>query len=148
VREWITQYIGVNILSGMASSKAEEELQYNAQFVIEKIRTLVGGAESIESPSVGATSSVLSLTMSDSLKDPTVITMADERVQLQEGSGEPQLLSGSSVVVSNVEFSNVTYENGQGSVRVILPIELLNPDNRTMLRASTTLYTTINLQSP
>ena len=86
--------------------------------------------------------------MSDSIKNPTVIDVIDGRVQVQEGEGEPQPLSGRSVVVSDIEFSNVTPAGGLGSVRVALPMSLFNPSNRTVLRASTTLYTTINLQYP
>lgn len=140
--------IGVNVLSGMASAKVEEELQYNAQFVTEKIRATVSEAESIDSPSAGATSSVLSLTMSDPKKTPTVIDVFGGSVRLQQGEGEAQILSGNGILVSDIEFSNVTSLVGAGSVRVVLPMELVNPNNRTVLRASSTLRTTINLQYP
>lgn len=140
--------IGVNVLSGLMSTKAEEEIQYNAQFINEKIRILVGQADGIFVPARAATSTSLSLVMSDPGKNPTVINVLEGSLQIQEGSGDPEPLSGSGVVISDVEFSNVTYEGGSGSVRIKMNMGLYNPGNRTVLRASTTLYTTVNLQYP
>ena len=45
--------IGVNVLSGLTNAKAEEDLQYNAQFVIEKVRTYILAADIIGNPEVG-----------------------------------------------------------------------------------------------
>jgi hypothetical protein len=140
--------IGVNVLTGLTGSKAEEELQYNAQFVTEKIHAIVSAAKNIELPSARETSPGLILRMNDPKKDPTVIDVVDGRIRVKEGESDPWLLSGKRLIVLTPVFSNVTYAGGPGSVRIILPMELVNPQDRVVLRASTTLYTTINLQYP
>ncbi len=140
--------IGVNVLSSLTNAKAQEELQYNAQFVTEKIHSLVSEAEAIEAPLRNATSSTLQLTRSDLSKNPTIIEVVAGRLQVREGAGESQVLSGSNVVVTATEFSNLTYEGGKGSVRLAFQLGLYNPDNRTALKTNATFYTTINLKYP
>ena len=139
--------IGVNVMSSMASAKAEEDLQYNAQFVTEKLRILVGEAESIAFPVAGEASTTLSLVMSDPVKNPTIIDVVDGNVRVRAG-GETKFLLGENFLASGVEFYNVTYGGGSGSVRVVLPISLPNLGSRAFLRASSTLQTTFSLQYP
>ncbi|OGG65097.1 hypothetical protein A3I99_03920 [Candidatus Kaiserbacteria bacterium RIFCSPLOWO2_02_FULL_45_11b] len=140
--------IGANVFSGFVKVKAAEELRYNTQFVTEKIRDLVSQADSISTPVAGESSSALTLRMSDVSKDPTVIEVVDGRVTLLEGVGELQFISGTDVDVFGVEFSNITYDEGVGSLRVILEMGLRNPEDRTIYFASSTIYTTVNLQYP
>jgi Tfp pilus assembly protein PilV len=140
--------IGANVFSGFVKAKAAEELQYNTQFVTEKIRSLASQAESIAAPVAGETASVLSLVMSDTSKNPTIIDLVDGRVRLKEGEGEAQFISGSSMDISVAEFSNVTYNDGIGSLRVVLQIGPRNREDRVIYFASTTVYTTVNLQYP
>lgn len=140
--------VGVNVLTTLASVHTEEELQYNSQFITEKIRTIVNDAETIGIPTSGATSSVLSLTMSDPAKNPTIIDVVDGRLRMQEGSDTPQFLSGQNVVVSAVTFSNVTYMGSDGTVRVSFDIYVQNSNIKPSSHAITTIVTTINLQYP
>jgi len=140
--------IGVNVLSGLTGAKAEEDLQYNAQFVFEKIRPLVTAAGSIEIPRTGATSSSLVLRSEDLAKDPTVIDVVNGRIRVQKGNAEAQLLSGRNTVVSDLVFSNVTYEDGPGSVQIVMPIGMVNQGGGGGPGVSTTLQTTINLRYP
>src|SRR3990167_10750024 len=140
--------IGANVFSGFVKVKAAEELRYNTQFVTEKIRSLVSQAESISVPVAGESSTSLTLRVSDVSKDPTIIDVSDGRVMLLEGEGEPQYISGTNVDVFGVEFSNVTYDEGVGSLQVILQMGLRNPEDRTVYFASSTTYTTVNLQYP
>lgn len=140
--------IGANVFSGFVKVKAAEELRYNTQFVTEKIRSLASQAESISAPVPGESSSILALRVSDISKDPTIIDVTDGRVTVTEGGGEPQFISGSGVDVSAVDFSNVTQDEGVGSLRVIMQMGLRNPEDRTVYFASSTIYTTINLQYP
>lgn len=140
--------VGVNVFSGFVKAKAAEELQYNTQFVTETIRTLVTQAENITLPTSADTSAVLSLEMADTVKNPTIIDVVDGRVRVRAGAGEAEFITGTSVSVTSVEFSNVMYEEGVGSLRVVLQLGLRNPDDRTIYYASSTVHTTINLQYP
>ncbi len=134
--------IGVNVLSSIVSAREQEELQYNGQFIIEKLRTVIAEAESIQTPVRTATSTILILQMNDSSKNPTIINTVDGNIRIKEGDVDFQIISGSNVVVSGILFSNVTYENGNGSVRMAIDIGLNNSADF----SSTSFNTTINLQ--
>lgn len=140
--------IGVNVFSGFVKSKAAEELQYNTQFVTEKIRSTISQAEAITAPAQGESGTVLSLTMSDAAKDPTVIDVSEGRVRIREGAGAAEFISGDGVDVYSAEFLNVTPAESVGSVRAVLHMGLRNPEDRTIHYASSTIYTTVNLLYP
>lgn len=140
--------IGVNVLSGLTNAKAEEDLQYNAQFVTEKVRTYILSADSIGFPEVGAASSSLHLVMSDSSKNPTKIFEQNGMVFVQEGENAPAQFSGDNIVVSGMEFFNMTKADGAGMLRILVPMSIYNPDGKHSLRASSTLKTTLNLKYP
>lgn len=138
--------VGSNVLSSLTKAKAHGEIQYNAQFAMERVRALVKEAQSVDIPVKSATSSTLSLTMSDISKNPTIIEVVEGRMYIQEGNSEPQILTGKNILITSSEFSNVTYDGGVGSVRVAFQMGLNNPDNMVDFRTSAAFYTTINLQ--
>jgi hypothetical protein len=129
-------------------AKAAEELQYNTQFVTEKIRNTISQAESIVSPANGESGTALELSVSDSAKNPTIIDVNEGRIRIREGVNEAQYISGGAVDVLSAEFVNVTPALSAGSVRVVLHMGLRNPEDRTVHYASSTIYTTINLRYP
>lgn len=140
--------VGVNVFSGFVKSKAAEELQYNTQFVTEKIRSTTSQAEAINTPLAGESGSILSLAMSDPSKDPTIIDVSEGRVRIREGADEAEFISGAGVDVYSVEFLNVTPAESIGSMRAVLHMGLRNPEDRTIHYASSTIYTTVNLLYP
>ena len=139
--------VGVNVLSSITSAKVEEDLQYNALFVIEKIRTYMYDSVGIETPSITGTSSILTLTMSDPLKNPTVIESIEGSIFVQEGTGEPLMLSGRNIITS-AEFINVTPSGGAGTLRIELQMGLPAVRSGINPRNNTAFSTTINLQHP
>lgn len=140
--------IGVNVLQSSLNSRAEEKLQYNNQFVTEKLFRLISEAEAVQTPEPTTASSTLSLIMVDPEKNPTIIDVVAGRLRLQEGLAEPVFLSGSDIIVTEAEFSNVTYVGGIGTIRVVLGLGLHAANDETTVLASTTLSTTINLKYP
>ena len=138
--------IGVHVLEIRAKAHAQEEVRYTAAFITEKIRVSVDGAHTILTPSMNATGTVLTLQMHDPEKNPTVFDSVDGQVRMQEGSGSPAVLSVDGVVPT-LEFSNVTQEDGPGSIRYILHLESYNPEQRIALSASSTFYTTVSIRT-
>jgi Tfp pilus assembly protein PilV len=137
---------GVSVMANLSSAKAEEELQYNSQFVSEKIRSMMQEAESIEIPERGSASTTLVLRSSEPARDPVVFSVQEGRLQVKEGDGPLKFLSGAGTEVSGHEFHNVSSSNGDGSVRLVLPMAVVNNSN--VFKASTTLYTTVSLHYP
>jgi type II secretory pathway pseudopilin PulG len=140
--------IGINVLTSLVNVKAESELQYNSQFINEKIRPYITEAKGIELPLVGATSSVLVLSMDNQDKNPTTIDIFDGRLRVREGDDEFEFFSGENILLSDIEFTNVTYDGGLGSLRIVLPMMFHDPSNRRIFNSSTTLSATINIKYP
>lgn len=139
--------VGVNVLSSITNAKVEEDLQYNAAFIIEKMDTLIRNAQEIAVPLASGTSSTLSLIMDDPLKNPTVIEAIEGHVYVTEGSGEPVMLSGRNVVAT-MEFTNVTREGARGSLQIALQMEIHTEKAGVNPRSAIEFYSTINLQHP
>jgi hypothetical protein len=103
-------------------------------------------ARAITVPSEFATSSVLSLTMEEEDKDPTVFALQNGQVSMQEGANAPVILSNDDVIVSELVFTNLHEDAEAGFVRIEMQIESVNPQQRNMYSASSTFYTTVRLQ--
>ena len=139
--------VGVNVLSSITSAQVEEDLQYNALFVTEKIRTYIYNSEGIETPLVTGTSSRIALTMNDPLKNPTIIETIEGSIFVQEGNREPQILTGRNIITS-AEFTNVTGVNGEGTLRIALNMGIPPVRSGMNPRSGSIFYTTINQQHP
>lgn len=138
--------IGNNVLASRAKANALGEVHYSAQFVLEKIISTVQKAESIDLPAVGATSTTLSLSMTDVSKDPTVFSLSNGVLSIREGSGPTTTLSTNAVQVEEFTITNVSYSNAPDSVRIKMYIEAYNPEGRQEYEARETFYTTVNIK--
>lgn len=138
--------IGLNVLLGKARLMAAEEVSQNTRFIMEKITERVRNAEAINSPAPGTSASTLSLQVADSAKNPTVFDLSGGVVRIKEGSGPNVALSSSEVTVTDLQFSNTSYANTPGTVRVQMTTEFNNPDNRREYNFSKTFYTTANIR--
>lgn len=115
--------IGVDVLESRASSRARAEVNYNALFAIEMIRTSFDGATTIVTPELGATSSILTLSMYDEALDPTAFWVEQDTLWKQEGVGDPVVLTTDSVRATNLSLSSASAEGEPGSIRVELLLE-------------------------
>jgi len=138
--------ICLNIIFGKAKLMAIEEVSQNARFVMEDIAKKVRNAEAINSPSQGTSATTLSLQMADSAKNPTIFDISGNSVRIQEGIGPIVSLSSSEVIVSNVQFTNISYTDTPGTVRIQMTIKLVNPGNRQEYNFEKTFYTTANIR--
>lgn len=139
--------IGVNILRGRVNVKIQEELQYNAQFLTEKLQQIISEAETIQSPVSYSASSSLSLMMKDAAKNPTIIDIDDGQLRIKEGDNNPVVVSGKDIIISDMEFFNVTHAGGFGTVRVVLRLGMIGSNNFTS-QSKISISATVNLQYP
>ena len=143
----VTGAIGLNILFGKAKLGAVGEVSYNARFAMEKISERVRNAQAINSPAIGTSGTSLSLKMADTRKNPTVFDVVNNRIRIKEGSsGIPTELISDETNVASLLFSNVSYVNTPGAVRVELSLEHVNLSGRPEYNASGTFYTNANIR--
>lgn len=141
----VASAVGFNVLFGKAKLAAIEEVSQNARFSLERIASAVYGAEAINSPVPGAASSALSLQMADVAKNPTIFDVSEGILRIKEGGGAATPLTSDEVAVSSLTFSNVSYANAPGAVRIAITLRFYNPANRQEYNFEKTFYTTANI---
>lgn len=138
--------IGLNVLFGKAKLMAIEEVSQNARFTIEKIADRVRNANAINSPATSTSASTLSLKMASSTQNPTIFDLSGGVIRITEGMGSTVNLTSSEVTITNLQFSNISYSNTPGTLRIELRLKLVNPENRQEYNFEKTFYTTANIR--
>jgi type II secretory pathway pseudopilin PulG len=134
------------VLLGKIKAETIQEVSQNARIVTERIADRVRNAQSITTPSIGQTSSSLSLSMTDTSKNPTVFDVSNGRLRIKEGSASAQNITSDEVSISALSFTNVSYTSTPGTVRIALT---LSASNTSLLKAYTyqdTFYTTVTIR--
>lgn len=134
-----------NIIYGNVKRSSYQEIQQNARFALEKINRLIRESAGINSPVPGASSDSLSLMMVDEAVNPTIIDLLNNQIRLRQSENVYSLTSDQ-VVVSGLEFTNLSYENTPGTIKTVFDIEYNNPDNRNEYQASLSLTSTMSLR--
>ncbi len=138
--------ITLNIFFGRAKLIAIEEVSQNSRFILEKISRKIHNAESINSPLKGASDTLLSLQIKDPSKNPTIFYLADGIIRIQEGNNPPVILNSDEVVVTNLQFTNLSYPDTPGTIRIQMDVRFVNPSNRQEYNFGKTFYTTVNIR--
>ena len=100
---FLTSLLGSRIKSSSISNVNDQGLMV-MQMVTDSIRN----AKSIDYPSIGATSTSLSISVADPLLSPTVYDIASGTVRITEGSNSPIPLTNSHVTVTSFLFQNIS----------------------------------------
>lgn len=149
----ITMIVGLlvlmstNILGARGRVIAMEAISYDARFVLGRITYEIRRAEQIISPLSGSSGSFLELTGSDG--DSLVFRLDEQEekvLQMIIGEGNPISLTSESIIVKDLQFSNVSYQNSPGAVRITMTLEFDNPLERPEWNFQRTFYTTENLR--
>ena len=132
-----------NIIFGNIKETSYQEVQQNGRFALTKITQEIKKAIGINSPLPGFSSNTLSLAMADASS--TIFDLVDGRLRITQGSQGPFELTSDQVRVSNLLFTNLSYPNTPGTIRIEMTIEHLNPSGRMEYQASIELKTTVSL---
>jgi len=131
----------VNILGARARITAMEEVSHNARFALERIMSEIRGSQAIETVS----GSQLKITNIDG--DPVEFNLTEGVIKMSRGEGATRFsLTGSSVNVSSLQFSDVSYEDTSGAIRIEMTVEFANPLGRPEWDFQRTFYATENLR--
>lgn len=99
--------------------------------IMQLITQTIRNARTIDSPSIGATSSSISMTMFDSLVSPTVFDISSGTVRIKEGSGVVIPLTNSHVTISSLVFQNISSTSSTDRIiRISFTIDHNNPNGR------------------
>ena len=122
--------IGFNVFSQRAAMTASEEVGQNARLAIEKISLAIRNSEAINTPTPGASSSVLSLRTDSPATNPTVFSFSSGALWLQLGGSAPATLTSSETEVVVFQTKNVSYPDTIGTIKATLQLRAYNPEHR------------------
>ena len=132
-----------NIIFGNIKETSYQEIQQNGRFALTKITQEIKKAIGINSPLPSFSSNTLSLAMADASS--TIFDLVDGRLRITQGSQGPFELTSDQVRVSNLLFTNLSYPNTPGAIRMEMTIGYLNPSGLIEYQASIDLKTTVSL---
>lgn len=135
-----------NVIFGNVKETAYQEVQQNARFALAKITQETKKATGINSPLPGdSPSNSLSLAMAASSLNPTVFDITGGKLIITQGASGPYELTSDQVIVSNLQFTNLSYPDTPGTIRIEITIDHTNPGNRNEYEASVSLRSSISL---
>lgn len=134
-----------NTVLGNIKESSYQEVQQNSRFALFKISQEIKKSTGINSPLPGDSASALSLAMASSTNNPTLIDVVDGQLRITKGGSEPQVLTSGLVKVTSLQFTNFSYPNTPGTIRVEIKAKHINPANRSEYIASISLKTTVSL---
>jgi len=137
---------GWEIVYGDIKSQTIREVQQNSRFAMEKIIESVLSASGINSPLEGNSDDFLSLEMQDLTLSPTVFEVFDGRLIITQAGNSPYQLTNNRVRVTSLQFSNLSYEDTPGTIRVEMTIEHFNPGDINQYEAFLSTKNTVSLR--
>ena len=112
----ITSFL-VMILSNRLESEAMIEVEQQGSALSQTISSAIKNSSGVNYPAKNNSSSSLSLIMASTAKDPTIFYSSNGSFFIKEGSGNPVSLINNSVIISNIDFSNLGRANSKDSIK-------------------------------
>lgn len=136
-----------DIILGNVKETSWQEVQQNSRFALTKISQETKKATGVNSPLPGNSANSLSLIMADPNLDPTVFDIADGKLRITQGTSGPYEITSDQVIVTNLSFTNLSYQDTPGTIQIEMTTEHINPANRIEYFASIDLKLTVSLIS-
>ncbi len=137
-----------SIVEARNKTYVAQEVQANARIaqntITQKIRTATG--INISPSTFGANPGKLSLIMSDTNKNPTIMEIVSGVLRLTEGTGSAIPITSDEVDVSNLVFTNLSQTGERGHVRVEMTVRYRNPSGDVKFEYSETMETAVSLR--
>jgi len=135
--------MSVNIIQGNANLNTINEVNNNMRFSLNKMTYYIRETESFSIPN----SETLELT----LKDTNLIIFQlggenNDILQIQKGEEIETLIDSEIIKVTNLAFTDVSYPETPGTIRIELSLKRKNPLNRSQYDFNTTSQITENLR--
>lgn len=134
------------ILQSRTKFQTISEVDQQGIQVVQILTQVIRNSKKINVPSVGSSGAMLSLDTADVGKTPTVFSSAVANMQIKEGTGAAIPLTSAKVLVSGLNFSNVSGANTPGSVKFQFTLTYVNPSGRNEYVYSKTFYGSASLR--
>ena len=119
------------LLSSRVRNQAIGEVNQQGFQIMSLITETVRNGRSIQVPTIGTSSSTLSMTTSNPVLNPTIFSLSSSTLRIKEGSGNAIALSNSRIKVSGLLFQNVSSASSTEKVlRISYVIDYVNHQGR------------------
>ncbi|MEE8131914.1 MAG: hypothetical protein V3T98_02620 [Candidatus Paceibacterota bacterium] len=134
------------LLQARIKNQTISEVEQQGAQVMQLIIQAVRNAKGIDSPSQGASASLLSLDVFNSSNDPTIFDFSSGAIRITEGIGGAVDLTNSRLSGSGLSFQNLSKTDTPGAVKIIFTLTHLNPEGRNEYSFSKTFYGSASLR--
>lgn len=144
----VAAYYG-SILDVEQKSEAENTVDTEATFLMQSITQNIRNASAITLPTAGNSASSLTLVMTNSAVNPTVIDLNAGDVRITEGvvpTATPVSLKSNRINVTSLTFTNLTRSGSSGIIRVAMTVSYNNNTGKQVTTYSETLYDSASLR--
>lgn len=114
--------------------------------VMRTITQTIRNSESISYPAQSGVDNFLNVSVYDTAKAPTIFSLSNNSILMQEGSDAAINLSSPKVIISNLLFTNLSQINTPGIIKIQFSVSAYNPNNRPELNFTKTFYDTASLR--
>ncbi len=119
------------LLGQRIKNQSISDVNQQGSQIMQLVTQTIRNSRSIDNPPVGATSSMLSMTMPDPLLSPTVFDVVNGVVRIKEGSNDVIPLTNSHISVSSLIFQNISSTSSTDRiVRISFTIDHNNANGR------------------
>lgn len=142
-------YFTWDVIYGRVKSFVHQEVNQNIRFASKRIAYEIKNAKSVTTPSSGSTN-ILELVMADGTRNPTIINVADGRIQIGYGSSgncptvNPCFLTSNKVKVTGLTFTSLSSGN---STNIKFSFTVSSSGDRQEFNKSETYETAVELRS-
>lgn len=134
-----------NIVWGNIKENSYQEVQQNGRFALTKIIQETKKATGINTPTPGSSGNYLSLAMANPNLNPTILDLSAGKLRITRNGSPPIELTTDRVIVTNLQFTNLSYAGTPGTIRIEMTINHSNPGNLMEYQASINLKSTVSL---
>jgi Tfp pilus assembly protein PilV len=119
------------LLSSRVKNQSISNVNQQGIQIMQMVTQTIRNARSIDSPPLGGSDVLISITTGDPLKNPTVFSASGSALYIQEGSSAPTPLTNSRVLVSSTTFQNISSTSSSDRIiRFSFIINTVNQNNR------------------
>ena len=134
------------LMQSQIKNRVVTEVHNQANLLAGQITQTIRNASSINSPLAGNSAASLSLAMSSAPLSPTIFSLSSGSVQVQEGASAAVALTSNRVVVTALNFQNLSRSDTRGNIRFSFTIKYNNPGSNNMFDYQQTYYGAASLR--
>lgn len=133
-------------LESRVKNQTIAEVEQQGSQVMQLITRTIRNAAIINFPTIGGSSTALSLTVVDGASSPTVFDLSSGVIRIKEGASTAVNLTSSRVTVSSLNFQNLSRAGTSNTIRVSFTISYTNPSGRNEYSFTQNFYGSADLR--